>query len=346
MPAFYPTTTERLLLRPMVAADSPNLSARRSDPQVAQYQNWVTPYPLEAAQTMLAELETMDGPEDQEWYMVGVELDGTLIGDLAVHLSFGARSAEIGYTFDTAFWGHGYASEATEALVGYLFEDVGVSRVSAMLHPENLASAMLLERLGFDFEGHTKLSFWIGDENSDDWIYGLTREQWQAWHDRPRTEPVHVALVGLHHDNYRSFVDITMHKSQERFVAPVSRSIAAASFPPSENGYLVVPWMRGVEADGEVVGFVMLSMRSQGHDEPYLWRLNIDRLHQRRGIGRRVLDALVAQCQARSDPSLLVSWMPGRGSPEQFYLDYGFVPTGEMEGDEIAARLDLSISAG
>ena len=49
-----------------------------------------------------------------------------------------------------------------------------------MLHPDNPASAMVMERNGFLFEGHTRSSFWLGGEVSDDWIYGLLQPDWHA----------------------------------------------------------------------------------------------------------------------------------------------------------------------
>ena len=75
---------------------------------------------------------------------------------------------------------------------------------------------------------------------------------------------------------------------------------------------------------------------------PYLWRLLIDRRHQRRGIGDRVLSLLVARLRAEGHESLLVSWHPGPGGPEPFYLARGFVPTGEVDEDEIVARLTFT----
>ena len=39
--------------------------------------------------------------------------------------------------------------------------------------------------------------------------------------------------------------------------------------------------------------------------------------------------------------SMLVSWVPGRGSPEPLYVGRGFVPTGEIHGGEVEARLML-----
>jgi diamine N-acetyltransferase len=38
---------------------------------------------------------------------------------------------------------------------------------------------------------------------------------------------------------------------------------------------------------------------------------------------------------------LYTSWVPGEGSPESFYLGFGFEPTGELDEDEIVARLAI-----
>ena len=73
--------------------------------------------------------------------------------------------------------------------------------------------------------------------------------------------------------------------------------------------------MRAIEADGQIVGFVMLALTTPNHPEPYLWRLLIDRMHQRRGIGSRALELLADECRAMGDSTLLVSWAEGKGSP-------------------------------
>ena len=55
-------------------------------------------------------------PVDGQWWMATVcLLDGEIIGDLAVRLTWGGRSAEIGFTFASQHWGRGYALEAAEA---------------------------------------------------------------------------------------------------------------------------------------------------------------------------------------------------------------------------------------
>ena len=334
--------TDRLLLRRPRPDDAEALAARRNHPEVAKYQDWLTPYPLERAQEMIAaDLAAADGPVDGGWWMLTVADadDSTAFGDVVVHLTSGGRTAEIGYTLAYEAWGHGYAREAVEALVAYLFDTVGVTRVEAGLHPDNTASAMVLERAGLLWEGHTRLSFWLGDDNSDDWMYGMTRPDWEAWTQRPREPPSTVRLIEVTADNQKAVRQLRSHKSQERFVSPVIASFADAMFPEVINGAVVTPWLRAIEADGELAGFVMLAVTCEGHPEPYLWRLIVDRMHQRRGIGSAVIDIVVDQCREWGDRTLLVSWVPGKGSPEPMYLARGFVPTGTIDHGEIEARL-------
>jgi GNAT superfamily N-acetyltransferase len=220
--------------------------------------------------------------------------------------------------------------------------------VEARLHPDNHRSARLLERTGFVFEGHTVNSFWSQaepSENSDDWIYGLTPERRRDWLARPTGAPASVKLVEPSPDGLRRVLALEVHQSQDHLVAPVAHSLAQVAVPPVPSGATgdqpspVLPWPRVVEADGEPVGFVMVRAPDEASPEPYLWRLLIDRRHQGRGIGRSVLDAVVAQSRAWGASSLSVSWHQGPGSPGPFYERYGFVPTGEVHDDEVEGRL-------
>ena len=97
----------------------------------------------------------------------------------------------------------------------------------------------------------------------------------------------------------------------------------------------------GVYADEEPVGFVMLHEDTE-EPEYFLWRFMIAAEHQGKGYGRRALDLVVEH--VRSLPGARVlgsSFVPGEHGPEAFYLRYGFVATGEVEGSEHVIRLDL-----
>jgi diamine N-acetyltransferase len=104
--------------------------------------------------------------------------------------------------------------------------------------------------------------------------------------------------------------------------------------------------------DGELlVGFVMISDNIPaevlaGDDDlvgPYfLWRLLIDERHQGRGYGAATIDAVVAYLRGRPSADVLyTSCEHGDGSPQPFYLHYGFVLTGERKWDEDILALDL-----
>ncbi|MEM1335864.1 MAG: GNAT family N-acetyltransferase [Actinomycetota bacterium] len=344
---FEPILTERLRLRPVVAADAGPLAERRSEPTAAALQSWETPFPVAAAEAMIAELLEVADPPVDDWWMLTVERldDGAVVGDLALRLHWDGRAAEIGYTFAVDSWGLGFATEATGALIDHLWERPELTRIAAQLHPDNHRSARVLEKLGFRYEGRTKLSYWVGDDNTDDLLYGMVREDRAEWLARATGRPADVRRVEVTPHKQDPVLRLETHQSQRRFVAPTVFSLADAQVPEVVDGAAVVPWYRAVEADGELAGFVMLSEITEAHVEPYLWRLLIDRRHQRRGIGDRVIDLVAEQCRAWNASSLLVSYVEDIGGPEPFYRRRRFVPTGEIIDGETEARLMLDEDA-
>lgn len=108
---------------------------------------------------------------------------------------------------------------------------------------------------------------------------------------------------------------------------------------------------------GQLVGFVMISdnipAETLATDDdivgPYfLWRLLIDHRHQGRGYGRATIDAVVEYLRGRPAANRLwTSAKAGDGSPQPFYLHYGFVKSGETKwGGEELLYLDLDHSGG
>lgn len=344
-----PLVGARLWVRRPRRGDVDALVARRNDPDSARFQSWAVPYDRADAKRLIAGAAETDGPTPGEWWM-GTITDPNgdeIYGDVSVHLDDTASAAEIGYTLAPAHRGRGLASEAAGITVDALWAAVpSLRRIQARMHPDNLASARVVEGLGFQYEGRTRLSFYRYDratrgveEVSDDLIYGLTADDRQTWLNRPTGSPERVELVEITADNQRDIGRLAVHRSQDRLVAPVLRSMADAQFPAVIDGHPVVPWMRAVLADGEPAGFVMMAAPSKAHAEPYLWRFLIDRSQQRRGIGRQVLAALMDQCRSWGHDSMRVSWIPGLGSPEGFYRGLGFEPTGVVKHGEVEARL-------
>ncbi|MFN2202535.1 MAG: GNAT family N-acetyltransferase, partial [Caldilineaceae bacterium] len=65
---------------------------------------------------------------------------------------------ELGYRFFPEFWGHGLATEAGEASIDFARSTLGLQRLVAMVHPENVASARVLTKLGFTIERSLRYS--------------------------------------------------------------------------------------------------------------------------------------------------------------------------------------------
>ena len=145
--------TERLTLRRLERRDAAVISAYRSDPEVARYQSWQAPYPVQSAEALVHEMEgrRLDQPG---WTQIGVELraTGQLVGDVAFE-NRDASEAAVGYSLAPAHWGHGYATEAVGAVVAHGLDALGFDVIVAEVVPENTASIAVLTRLGFTREG-------------------------------------------------------------------------------------------------------------------------------------------------------------------------------------------------
>jgi diamine N-acetyltransferase len=150
-----------------------------------------------------------------------------------------------------------------------------------------------------------------------------------------------VELQPITRHNVAEVFALELAPGQERFVAPNPWSLAQAL------AQYDTAWPRAITVDGNVVGFLMLEIDPhEPSGRPFwLWRLMIGKDHQGRGYGRDALRLACAEVRRRGATDLFTSWVPGEGSPETFYLEFGFVPTGEIDDGEVVARLDLTIAS-
>ncbi len=148
----YPLKTNRLRIQPLSKEDAAEFATYRSDPEIARYQTWDSPYTQAQALELIESQAGLDLPPNGEWLQLGIHLNesGELIGDLALHaLDAAEPSFEIGYTIAKRFQGQGYAKEAASALIEYLMREVGSKRFIATPDRRNLPSIRLLQSLGF-----------------------------------------------------------------------------------------------------------------------------------------------------------------------------------------------------
>ncbi len=180
----WPRRTDRLTIRPATTADLPAVFAVRSHPDVAE---WMPGRPASYDDWLLGL-----GRSRAVDRMLVMELDGSVIGDLYLHVEDawaqaevseqGKRAqAEIGWCLSPDHQGRGYVTEAMRALVGICFEDLGVRRLTANAFAGNAASLRVMERLGMVCEAHHRADSLHRDRGWVDGVtYALLREEWEA----------------------------------------------------------------------------------------------------------------------------------------------------------------------
>jgi RimJ/RimL family protein N-acetyltransferase len=156
--------TERLLLRTAEPGDADRLAGMYGDPEVARYTSGVIRSPDEVA-------ATLDRWADH-WRRHGVGLlVAERLGDRAVVGRVGflvwdpqtwehALNAdldppyeiELGWSLAREHWGHGYATEAALAARDWALREVRPPRLISLIHPENVRSQRVAEKLGERYE--------------------------------------------------------------------------------------------------------------------------------------------------------------------------------------------------
>jgi [ribosomal protein S5]-alanine N-acetyltransferase len=148
-PPMRTLATERLILEPLVAAHADAMFAVLSDPAIYAYEN-APPRSADWLRERYARLESrQSGDGTEQWLNWVVHLrGGAPIGYVQATVPASGRLM-IAYEFGSAWWGQGYAREATQAMIDELVAQNGARGLAAVLKCANFRSLRLLERLGF-----------------------------------------------------------------------------------------------------------------------------------------------------------------------------------------------------
>jgi len=174
--------TERLELRPVRDEDVDRILEYRNLPEVTR---WLLRTEVDADSFRAAWRHTAQDPDD---HSMAVARDGLVIGTVSLDVVDGMgqpgmpsrTEAQLGYIFDPAYGGCGYATEAVSAMVAYAFDQLGVRRITAGCFADNLASVRILEKIGMRREQHGVGDSWHAELGwVDGYTYGLLAEAWR-----------------------------------------------------------------------------------------------------------------------------------------------------------------------
>ena len=180
MPAIPRLSTERLVLRPFVSADGPIVEALAGEHEVADTTLTIPhPYPTGGGAAWIA-------THADVWNRDGVlalaicQRAGAqeLLGAISLHVEPQHRHGEIGYWIGAKYWGRGFATEATRALVGYAFTELGLHRLQARHFTRNPASGRVLQKVGMKLEGLHRDAYIRWGQFESVALYAILEPEW------------------------------------------------------------------------------------------------------------------------------------------------------------------------
>jgi RimJ/RimL family protein N-acetyltransferase len=172
----------RVVLREHADGDLAAVLGYSADEMVARYVPW-EPNTEHAARAFLA-AATADAKQTPRLnYELAILERATdqLVGTARIGIeSLPHRRADIGYVLRRDRWGEGLATEAARLLLAFGFDDLGMRRIWATSHPDNAASARVLEKIGMSYEGRIRDHMFVKGTWRDSLAYAVTKPEWRA----------------------------------------------------------------------------------------------------------------------------------------------------------------------
>lgn len=109
------------------------------------------------------------------WGIILNKKSNNIIGTISYNRYSKNGLATIGYILSRNFWNKGLMSEALAEFIEYGFSNLGIHRIEAHVEPGNVASEMLLLKVGFKKEGLLRERHFYKGSYQNLIIYGLLR---------------------------------------------------------------------------------------------------------------------------------------------------------------------------
>ena len=170
--------TSRLILRRAQMEDAePMFHNWANDKEVTKYLTWPPHSNIEVTQKVLASwVESYEKEDYYQWMIVLKEIHEP-IGSIMVSTVGRAQSAHVGYCIGKKWWHQGIMAETLQAVMDFLFNEVGYHRVEAMHDSNNPNSGKVMAKCGMKYEGTLRMADRNNQGICDACYYGLLAEE-------------------------------------------------------------------------------------------------------------------------------------------------------------------------
>ena len=177
----------RLTLRRWVHADAPALSAAilESADHLRPWMPWIASEPVRL-DDRVALIDRWNADWEQGGdLVVGIFMNGTVVGGSGLHRRRGPGVLEIGYWVHVDHVRKGIASEVSEVLTAVAFTVADIERVEIHHDKANEASAGVPRRIGFTLADEAPNAVLAPGETGTDCRWIITRDEWSTRQRRP-----------------------------------------------------------------------------------------------------------------------------------------------------------------
>lgn len=145
--------TPNLILRPYLPSDSKDVAFYSQQPKVAY---WMSDMVLHNESEALNWINWINGKMNykEPFIILAIEhkKEGICIGIVGVHPKDEINNeVEVLYGVSDNYQNKGFATEASKVLIQWVFENIQLDYLSAIVKPENIPSKNVIEKLGFVF---------------------------------------------------------------------------------------------------------------------------------------------------------------------------------------------------
>lgn len=168
--------TERLVLREITKDDAKGIFGCFSNENVTRYYGQEILENLEQAEAFVEFFS--NSYKEKKGIRWGIEIKGIqgIIGTIGFNAwSPKHKRAEIGYEIHPEQWRRGYTSEAVLEVIQYGFDELGLTRIGAVVFIDNEASNNLLTKIGFQKEGVLRDYMYQNGKAYDTYVYSLLK---------------------------------------------------------------------------------------------------------------------------------------------------------------------------
>ncbi len=269
--------TERLILRKFIIDDCEDMFVWASNPEVTKYLAYNSHKTIEDSKNIIS--FWISKYENADTYNWAIEYKGKVIGNIEVVEQKNAE-CHLGWQIDKQYWNKGIMTEAATAVLNYLF-CVGYECISSAHDAENIGSGRVMQKIGMT--KYQTIPDFVFDKDGriiEKVCCKISKSEWLSMN----TKQIDISEFEKCNNIWdikncpftEQFKDELISGNRETYVLEINNQfIAEASlvFYHSENG-CTIPNKR-----------------------LYLSRLIVKKEYRNRGIGKAMLDYMIAKAK-------------------------------------------------